>query len=59
VCPILHELRGDGVCRDRGLVKGASSPASKFVDGASRLTVRVQELDGINSFLPSLLVLLF
>ena len=40
-------------------MKGASSPASKFVDGASRLTVRVQELDGINSFLPSLLVLLF
>jgi len=54
VCPVLHELRGDGVCRDGALVKGASRPVnngaqargasrpgSEFVDGASRLADRI------------------
>jgi len=58
VCPVLHELRGDGVCQDGALVKGASRPASKFVDGSPRSAARVREVDGIESFLPSLLLLL-
>jgi len=58
VCPVLHELRGDEVCRDGALVKGASKPSRKFVDGSPRLAVRVREVDGIDSFLPSLLLLL-
>jgi len=28
VCPVLHKLQDDGVCRDGALVKGASRPAS-------------------------------
>jgi len=32
-------------------------PASKFVDGSPHLVVRVQEVDGINSFLAKLLLL--
>jgi len=55
---VLHELRGDGVCQDGALVKGASRPASKFVDGSPRLAARVREVDGIHCFLPSLLLLL-
>jgi len=58
VCPHLHELRGDGVCRDGAQARGASRPASKFVDGFPRLVARVREVDEIDSFLPSLLLLL-
>ena len=58
VCPVLHELRGEGVCRDEALAKGTSRPASEFVDGSPRLAARVREVDGIDSFLPSLLLLL-
>ena len=53
VCPVLHRLRGDGVCRDRARVKGASRPASKFIDGSPRLAARVREVDGFDRFLPS------
>jgi len=35
----------------------ASRPASKFIDGALRLAAGVQKVDGIDSFLPSLLLL--
>jgi len=42
VCPILHELRGDGVRRDGAQVTRASRPASEFIDGAPRLATRVQ-----------------
>ena len=59
VCPVLHELRGDGVCRDVAQARGAPRPASKFVDVSPRLTPRLREVDGIISFLPSLLLLLF
>jgi len=58
VCPVLHELRGDGVCRDRALAKGVSRSASEFVDASPRLAVRVREVDGIDSFLSSLLLFL-
>jgi len=58
MCPVLHELRGDGVCRVRALAKGASRPASKFVNGSPRLAARMREVDGIDSFFPSLLLLL-
>jgi len=53
-----HKLRDDGFCRDVAQVKGASRLASKFVDGSPRFATRVREVDGINSFLPSLLLLL-
>jgi len=59
VCPVLHELRGDGVCRDGAQARGASRPASKFLDGSPCLAARVRDVDGINSFLPSLLLFLF
>ena len=59
VFPVLHELRGDGVCRDRAQARGASRPASKFVDRSPRLAARVREVSGIDRFLPSLLLLLF
>jgi len=59
VCPVLHELQGDGVCCALSQVIGASMHASKFVDGSPRIAARLQEVDGINSFLPSLLLLLF
>jgi len=36
MCPILHELRGDGVCQDGIQVKGASRPVSELIDGAPR-----------------------
>jgi len=58
VCSVFHELRDDGVCRDGALAKRASRPASKFVDYSPHLAARVREIDGINCFLPSLLVLL-
>jgi len=56
--PILHELRDDGISRDRALAKGASMPASTFVNGSPRLAARLREVDGIYCFLPSLLLLL-
>ena len=58
VCPVLHELRGDGICRNGAQARGASRPASKFVDCSPRLAARVREIDGVDSFLPSLLLLL-
>ena len=58
VCLVPHKLRGDGVCQDGALVKGASGPASVFVDASPRLTARVREVDEIDHFLPSLLLLL-
>ena len=48
MCPVLHELCGDGVCWDGALVKKASRPASKFVDGSPLLAARVLEVDGID-----------
>ena len=51
VCPVLHELRGDGVCREGAQARGASRPASEFVDGSPYLAARVREVDGIDSFL--------
>jgi len=48
VCPVLHELQGDGVCRDWAQARGASRPASKFVDGGERLATGVREVDGID-----------
>jgi len=38
-------------------VKGASIPASKVVDGSPHLAARVQGVDGVDSFLSSLLLL--
>jgi len=38
--------------------RGASRPASKFVDGSPRLAARVRDVDGICSVLPSLLFFL-
>jgi len=43
------------ICTHAG---GASRPANKFVDGSPRLAARVREVDGVDSFLPSLLLLL-
>jgi len=59
VCPVIHELRGDAVCRDGAQARGVPRPASKFTDGASHLAARVREADAIDNFLPSLLLLLF
>ena len=59
VCPFLHELRGDGFCRDGAQARGTSRPASKFIEGVPRLAVRVREVDRIDSFLPLLLFLLY
>jgi len=59
VCPVLHELQGDVVCRDVAYAIGASRPASKFVYGSPRLAARVREVDGVYCFLQSLLLLLF
>jgi len=55
MCPVLHKLQGDGVCRDGALVKGH---ASEFVDGSPHLAARVREDDGVYCFLPSPLLLL-
>jgi len=38
--------------------RGASRPASKFVDGSPRLAVGERGVDGVDNFLPSLLLLL-
>jgi len=57
---VLHELPGDGEWSlDGAQARGASRPASKFVDGAPSLAARVREIDGIDNFLPSVLLLLF
>ena len=53
VCPVLHELRGDGVCRDGAQTRGASRPASKFVDGSPCPAAGVREVDGIPSIAPA------
>ena len=58
MCPVLHELRGDGVCRDGAQARASSRPASKFVDGSQGLEARVREVDRIDSVLSSLLLLL-
>ena len=65
VCPVLHQLRGDGICRDGAYMVGESRPASKFVDCSPRLSdcsprlvAGVREVDGVDSFLPTLLLLL-
>jgi len=58
VCPVLHQMRGDGICRDGAHAGGASRPASKFVDGSPRLAAGVREVDGVDSFLPPPLFLL-
>jgi len=47
VCPVLHELRGDGVCRDRAQGRGASMHASKLIGGPPRIAARLREVDGI------------
>ena len=52
VCPILHNLRGHGACRDGTQARGASRPSSEFVDGAPRLAAREREVDGSNRFPP-------
>jgi len=61
MCPVLHELQRDGICRDRGTGERSFQTCQycKFVDGSARLAVKVQEVDGIYSFLPSFLLLLF
>jgi len=51
VCPILHQLHGNGICRDGAHTGGASRPASKFVDGSPCLAAGVREVDGVDSFL--------
>jgi len=53
VCPVLNELRDDGICRDGAQVRGASRPTCKFADCSARLVVGVREVDGVDSFLPS------
>jgi len=58
VCLLLHELQGDGICRDGAQARGASRPASKFSDCSPCLVARVPVVDGVDSFLPSLLLLL-
>jgi len=58
VCPDLHQLRGDGICLDGAHTGGAYRPASKFDDGSPRFTAGVREVGGVDSFLPSLLLLL-
>ena len=58
VCPVLHELRGNGICRGGAQARGASRLASKFVDCSPHLAARVREVDGVDSFHPSLLLLL-
>ena len=58
MCPVLHNLRADGICRDWALVRGVSRPASMIVDSSPRLVARVREVDGVDSFLSSLLLLL-
>ena len=58
VCPVLHDLRGDGIYRDGAQARGVSRPASKFVDLSPGLAARVREVDGVDSFLPSLMLLL-
>jgi len=40
-----------------GTARGTSRITSKFFDGALRLAARVQAVDGIDSFFPSLLLL--
>jgi len=55
VCPVLHELWGNGFCWDGAYTGGASRPASEFIDGAPCHAAGVWEGDGIDSFLPSLL----
>ena len=51
--------RFGGVFRDGAQARGASRPASEFVDGAPRLAARVREVDVVDSLLPLLLLLLF
>jgi len=46
------------MCRDGAQVRGASRPAKKFVDCSPRFAAGVREIDGVDSFLPSLLLLL-
>ena len=58
VCPILYELRADGIFRDGAQVRRAWMPASRLVDCFPRLAVTVREVDGVDSFLPSFLLLL-
>jgi len=58
VCPVLHQLRSERIRHDGAHAGGASRPASKFVDGAPRPAAGVREVDGVDSFLPSLLLLL-
>jgi len=57
--PVLYKLRGHGVFRDLAHAKTASRPSSDFVDGAPRLAGRVRQVDRVESFLPSLMLLLF
>ena len=58
VCTVLHELRADGIFRDEAQVRGVSRPASKFVDCSPCLAAIMQDVDGVDSFLPLLLLLL-
>jgi len=59
VCPVLYELRSNGICQDRTKARGASRPDSHFVDDFSpRPAAGVREVDGVDSLLPSLLFLL-
>ena len=44
MCPVLHKLRDDGICRDGAQAKGAPRPASEFVDGAPRLATKVRDV---------------
>ena len=59
VCSVLHKLRGYSVCLNGAQARGASRLGSKFLDGAPRLAARVRDVEGIDSLLPSLLLLLF
>ena len=43
VCPVLHELEGDGICRDGAQARGAFRPASKFADCSPRLALECEK----------------
>ena len=53
--PFFTSCKGDGVFRVRANAGRVSRPASKLVDCSSRLAAGVREVDGVDSFLPSLL----
>jgi len=59
VCPVLHQLEGDGMYRDGAQAGVGSRPASMFVDGSPCLALECEKSMKLTGSSHSLVLVLF